>query len=65
MKITKEQLKQIVEEEIDKILNEDWYEPHIWPDEMKWPGGSEVMRKQKAKKIDNREKPQWKLQKKN
>ncbi len=29
MKITKEQLKQIVEEEIDKILNEDWYEPHI------------------------------------
>jgi len=25
---------------------------------MKWPGGSEVMRKQKAKKIANREKPQ-------
>ena len=43
--------KETLEEE------DGFYEPHIWPDELKWPGGSEVVKKQKARKKANQEKP--------
>ena len=35
-----------------------FYEPHIWPDELKWPGGSEVVKKQKAREKANQKKPE-------
>ena len=31
-----------------------WYEPHIWPDDNKWPGGSKVKQDQANKKKSNR-----------
>ena len=44
-------------------IKSGWYEPHIWPDELEWPGGSEVIKKQKDRKQANRERPEVKITK--
>ena len=59
MKITKEEVEKIVEKEVEKVAKDNkggGYEPHIWPDELDWPGGSENVRKEKDRKSANRKK---------
>ena len=35
-----------------------WYDPHVWPDDLKWSGGSKVIKKQKLRKKMNKDKGQ-------